>query len=340
MRCDPGGIARLLKPPLKPVWLVHGDEPLLVQESVDAIRAAGRAQGYTERDRYDVSRGDEWTLALASSDNLSLFAERKILEIHASGKPDASAAKELDAWLASPPEDILLVLVLPRLDSQAQKSRWFAQAEAVGVSVSCQPLAAEEHRRWLEARLTRQKLRLTPDALRWLSEQTEGNLLAAAQEVLKLGLLHDEGELHLEHVQAAAGDSARYTLFDLTDAALAGDAARAARILASLRAEGQAESLLLWTLSRETRLLASLAEGLAQGEPPAALFQGLGVWAKRQPLYQGALKRIPPPSLRAMGELVLDIDLAIKGQSRDNPWDLLLRLTLALAGVRLFENAV
>lgn len=340
MRCDAGGIARLLKAPLKPVWLVHGDEPLLVQESVDAIRAAGRAQGHTERDRYDVSRGEEWTLALASSDNLSLFAERKILEIHASGKPDATAAKALEAWLARPPEDILLVLVLPRLDSAAQKSRWFTRAEETGVAVSCQPLAPEEHRRWLEARLARQKLHLTPEALRWLSEQTEGNLLAAAQEVLKLGLLHEAGEVDLSEVQAAAGDSARYTLFDLTDAALAGDASRTARILASLRAEGQAESLVLWTLARETRLLAALAEGLAQGQPPGALYQQLGIWAKRQSLYQGAVQRIPPRTLRALGERVMDVDMAIKGQSGDNAWDLLLRLSLGLAGVRLLENAV
>ncbi len=336
MKCDARALPRQLKT-LRPVYVIHGDEPLLAQESLDALRAAARKQGFSERDRHDVGKADEWDMALRSCDTLSLFAERKILELHAAGKPDAAAAKALEAFLKNPPEDILLLIVLPRLDAAAQKAGWFNRCEALGLTVSCQPLGSDEHRGWLQERLRQQQLALTEEAVGWLAGQTEGNLLAAAQEVLKLHMLYGPGELDLSRVQAAVGDSARYTLFDLTDSAMAGDAARTARILYSLKGEGLAESLLLWTLAREIRALLALAEAKEQGTPPGQLFQSLGIWPKRQPLVNDALRRLPLATLKRLNSELLDADLAIKGQSGDTAWDILLRLSLDLAGVRLFD---
>ncbi|RZU37052.1 DNA polymerase III delta subunit [Fluviicoccus keumensis] len=337
MKCDARALPRQLKV-LKPVYVIHGDEPLLAQESLDALRAAARKQGFTERDRHDV--GKEWDMALRSCDTLSLFADRKILELHALNKPDAAAGKALDAFLKNPPDDILLLIVLPRLDAAAQKAAWFNRCDAVGVTVSCQPLTSREHRDWLVERLGRQRLTVTEDALTWLAGQTEGNLLAADQEVLKLHMLFGEGSIDLAQVQSAVGDSARFTLFDLTDTALAGDAAKTARIFFSLKAEGLAESLILWTLSREIRSLLAFAEGQQQGTPPAQLFQQLGIWAKRQGLVSAALRRLPPATLKRLNNELMEADLAIKGQSPDSAWDILLRLSLDLAGVRLFDAVI
>lgn len=338
MKVDPRALPRQLKT-LRPVYVIHGDEPLLVQEALDALREAARRQGYAERERHDVAKGDEWESALRSSDTLSLFAERKILELHGSGKPDATAAKALDAFLKQPPDDILLLIIVPRLDAAAQKAAWFTRCDSVGVHVPCQPLGGSEHREWLRERLHRVKLGLNDEALLWLAGQTEGNLLAASQEVLKLQMLHGEGMLDLEQVQAAVGDSARYTLFDLTDSALGGDAARTARVFFSLKGEGTAESLLLWTLAKEIRALLALAEAQQLGTPPGQLFQSLGIWPKRQPLVSGALRRLPLKALERLNNGLLDADRAIKGQSDELAWDILLRLSLDLAGVRLFDAA-
>ncbi|MDO8330775.1 MAG: DNA polymerase III subunit delta [Fluviicoccus sp.] len=336
MKCDARALPRQLKT-LRPVYVIHGDEPLLAQEALDALRTAARQQGFTERDRHDVGKGDEWDMALRSCDTLSLFAELKILELHSHNKPDAAAGKALEAFLKNPPTDILLVIVVPRLDAAAQKTAWFNRCDALGVTVGCPPLTGREHREWLQERLHRQQLVLGADALDWLSGQTEGNLLAANQEVLKLHMLYGPGTLEITQVQAAVGDSARFTLFDLTDTALAGDAAKTSRIFFSLKSEGLAESLVLWTLSREIRSLLVLAEGQHQGTPPGQLFQSLGIWPKRQPLVSGALRRLAPATLKRLNTELLDADMAIKGQSPDDAWDILLRISLDLAGVRLFD---
>ena len=181
---------------------------------------------------------------------------------------------------------------------------------------------------------------LDPDALAWLCEQTEGNLLAANQEVTKLSLLYGEKNLTLNHIQKAIGDSTRFDLFDLTEAAIAGNGTKTAKILFSLKAEGQAESLVLWALSRDIRTLCLLAEGVQLGHPLSQLFQQCGVWNKQQPVMQQALKRLPLKKLLTLNRELLAADKAIKGQSLDNAWDILLRISLALAGVTLFETVV
>lgn len=340
MKYDYWGLLKHLKNPLRCIYVLHGDETLLQQEALIALRKTALKQGFSERERHDIDKNHDWGMAFADSNALSLFADRKFIEIHAN-KPDAAGGKVLEDYLKRPVEDNIIVLVLPKLDASAQKSKWFSACDDNGITVSCAPLTPVQLKDWLTARCAEHKLALDTDALNWLSEQTEGNLLAANQEITKLALLHGEGaRLGIEQLQHAVGDSARFDLFDLSEAALAADAAKTARIFFTLKAEGQAESLLLWVLAKDIRTLLAVSEGLQQGQAIAQLFQQQGVWSKQQAVMQKALKRLSLKRLQALNQELLAADKAIKGQSQDNAWDILLRLNLALAGVTLFENTV
>jgi len=321
---------------LQPLYLVHGDEILLQQEAADQLRQAARAQGYSERELYHAERGADWDELLASANNLSLFGDRKLLEVRFGGKPDASAAAVLERYAGNPAPDTLLLLLLPKLDGNAQKAKWFLACEKAGASLQLPQIDSHSLPDWLRGRLQQSGLRAEPDAFDLLLERVEGNLLAARQEIEKLRLLANDGLLTLEIVRNAVGDSARYNVYDLSDAALAGDAEKAARMLSGLRAEGQAEAVLLWALGKDARTLAALREGLDAGQPLNALMQQNGIWQKRQALFQRAVQRTSPALARQLVAEILAVDLAIKGQSAEQAWDVLLRLVLAMAGRPLF----
>lgn len=325
--------------PLRPVYALYGDEALLMQEAADGLRAAARRQGFSERELAHAERGLDWNELLASANTLSLFGDRKLLEIRFSGKPDAQAAAAIESYARNPSPDNLLLLLLPKLDGTAQKAKWFIACEDAGVSVMIPSVDAAALPDWLQARARQAGLQLAPEALTLLVDKVEGNLLAAAQEVEKLRLLHGEGQLTLDQVQEAVADSARYNVYDLVDCALQGDAARAARMVFGLKAEGQAESVVLWALTRDLRALAGISEGLGQGQQAYGLMQQFGIWQKRQPLIQGALRRHKLDSLQRLLRDALEVDKAIKGQSPDHAWDGLLRLVLALAGQPLFRES-
>ncbi len=331
-------LARHTKEPLLPVYVLFGDETLLMQEAADGLRRAARAQGFSERELSHAERGLDWNELLASANTLSLFGDRKILELRFNGKPDAAAASALESYAANPSPDNLLLLILPKLDGTAQKAKWFVACEAAGASIMVPSVDSAALPDWLQARARGQGLQLSPEALGLLVDKVEGNLLAAAQELEKLRLLHGEGNLTLEQVQAAVSDSARYNVYDLVDCALLGDAEKAARMLFGLKAEGQAESVVLWALMRDVRALVGISEGVAQGQQAFSLMQQFGIWQKRQPIIQQALRRHTLPRLQGLLADTLEIDKAIKGQSPDHAWDGLLRLTLALAGQPLFPE--
>lgn len=329
-------LPRHVTEPLRPVYVVHGDEVLLQQEAADTLRQAARKQGFSERELHHAERGADWNELLASANNLSLFGDRKLLEIRFSGKPDASAASTLEKYAADPSPDTLLLLLLPKLDGTAQKAKWFVACENAGASVQLPQIDAHTLPDWLQQRLQQAGLRTDPEAFTLLVERVEGNLLAAQQEVEKLRLLSPDGVLTADIIRSAVGDSARYNVYDLADCALAGDAEKAARMLAGLRAEGQAESVLLWALGKDARTLAALREGVDAGQPLNALLQQNGIWQKRQPLFHRALQRTSSRMASSLVQEVLAVDQAIKGQSSERAWDVLLRLTLALAGRPLF----
>lgn len=341
MHLRPEQLARHLQSPLAPLYVITGDEPLLVQEAADGIRAAALQQGYDERVRHDVDRSFNWSDVLADAQALSLFAQRRLMEIRLSNKPDTAATQALCALAAQPPEDTVLLILLPKVDGKGQKAKWFGELERAGVALTIYSIDSHELPKWLSARAHGLGLSLAADALQLIADRTEGNLLAAAQTVEKLRLLHPDAAPSVADVAAVVSDSARYSVFDLADAVLNGDAARSARLVLGLQAEGVAESIVLWALQKDLRGLTLIAEHLqvsGQRQASPQLLTQHGFWSRRQGPAQQALRRLSLARLQRMSSGIIAIDRAIKGQSAERAWDSLLRLAMAMAGRPLFTG--
>jgi len=317
------------------VYLFSGDEPLQLMEAADAVRAAARARGFTEREVFTADKGFDWGALSAASDSLSLFAEQRILELRLpTGKPGTQGAKVLEAYAQRPADDTLLMVHAGKLDKGASSSKWVKALDQAGIMVQVWPLSLAETAGWIARRLRARGIKPDEQAVRLLADRVEGNLLAAAQEVDKLVLLRGDGPLDVEGVLESVTDAARYTIYDLADAALAGDSTRAVHVLNGLRGEGVEAMLILWALSREVRSLTDIAEKLDAGMPAAQAMKG--VWAKRVPLVKKALSRHRAPAWRALLALCARTDQVIKGQAPGRAWDELLQLTVGMAGRPLF----
>jgi len=325
---------------LAPVYFIHGNETLLVNECADAVRAAAREQGYSEREVFSVEPGFDWQRLAAACDSLSLFAERRILELHLpTGKPGKEGAKALAEYVARPPEDTLLLVVSAKLEPAARKSKWAKALEAAGISVPVWPVETAQLPAWIEQRMRAHGMQPERDALQLIAERVEGNLLAAAQEIEKLYLLNGPGPLQAETVTELVTDSARYDIFGLVDAALAGEALHVQRILAGLRAEAVEPVLVLWALNREIRMLGSMARELQAGKSLAGVMGMWRVWDKRKPLISGVLARIRGRQWWALLQHCARLDRVIKGRAPGSAWDELLQLTLRLAGTAPLRNS-
>jgi DNA polymerase-3 subunit delta len=323
-----------LKGDLAPVYFIHGDETLLVNECADAVRAAARSQGYSDRQVFSVEAGFDWNSLLAASDSLSLFSERRILELRMpTGKPGREGAGILRDYAGKPAQDTVLLIVSARLEPAARRSKWVQAIERHGVSVPVWPVETAQLPGWIDRRMRAQQMQPGRDALQLIAERVEGNLLAAAQEIEKLYLLHGPGRLDLETVAELVTDSARYDIFGLVDTALAGHAGHAQRVLAGLRAEGTEPTLVLWALAREIRALASMAQAVETGEPVARVLASQRVWDKRKPMISSALQRLRCRQCRLLLRRCAEIDRVIKGRASGNAWDELLQLVLRLSGV-------
>lgn len=325
---------------LASAYLISGEEPLLIQEACDSIRRAARQAGFSERELYHADAGFDWNQLLASANNLSLFAERKILEVRMpSGKPGDKGTKALQEYLAQPSEDNLLLLVTDKLDKTALSSKWCKAMEDTGIHVQIWPISPAQLPRWIGQRLQQAGLRADSSAIDLLAARVEGNLLAAAQEVEKLKLLASDGLVSHEMMAAVVADSARYDVFGLVDKALHGDARAAVRSLQGLRGEGTEPINLLWALTKDIRALNQIALSQSQGKSFDQATRNAGVWEKRQPLMQAALRRLKPAQLQQLLRKANGIDRAIKGMRSAEPWDELLELTLNLAGVQSLSPA-
>jgi DNA polymerase-3 subunit delta len=318
---------------LAPLYVVHGDEPLLAMEAADAIRAKSRAEGYAERDIHLVERGYDWGRLAAAAAALSLFASRRLIELRIpTGKPGTDGGAAIAAYCAALPPDVVTLVTLPRLDRAGQNSAWFGALAAAGVLVNVFPIERRTLPLWIGARLARQKQRAAEDTLAFVADCVEGNLLAAHQEILKLGLLYPPGELSFEQVRDAVLDVARFEVSQLTEAMLAGDRARLARVLDGLAGEGEAPPRVLWVMSDDVRAVARVQEGLAAGRNPAELFRENRVWGEaRQRLVSAAARRMERRVLYAALAQAAAVDRTIKGLAKGDPWDELLRLGLRFA---------
>jgi DNA polymerase-3 subunit delta len=333
LKIQPEKLSDHLAEGLAPVYLVAGDEPLLVMEAADAVRAAARAQAFTERTVFTVGRGFDWHQLAAAGASLSLFAERRLLEVRLpSAKPGKAGEEALAAFAADPPVDTCLMVIGPRLDRSASNSRWVKALSEAGALVQLWPPEPSKLPAWIAERLRRHGLEATREAARLLADRVEGNLLAAAQEVEKLALLQPAGtRLDEEAIRDAVADSARYDVFTLADAALAGRPDRALRVLSGLRAEGVEPTLVLWALSRELRTLCAIAWALATGSAESEATRG--VWPRRQRLLLGAARRITLPGIHRLLVAAGEADLVIKGQRRGQPWPALTQVVARLSGV-------
>lgn len=332
MNLEPEQLPRHLARQLAPLYVVHGEEALLAIEAADRIRAAAIAQGYTEREVLMVESGFDWRRLWAAGASLSLFATRRLVEIRlSSASPGAEGGEALARHAGALPADTITLVSLPKLDRRARETRWFTALEAAGVCVHAQKLGFAQLPAWLAGRLQAQGQSVDPETLEFLAARVEGNLLAAHQEVLKLGLLFPKGTLSPEAVRGAVSDVARYDVYDLGPAVLTGEPAHLVRMIDGLRAEGTGLPLVLWALAEEARAMLRVREATADGTPLAQALREARVWGDRQRLMPSALRRLGLPALRAALAHAARIDRIVKGVAQGDAWDELQSLALRLA---------
>jgi DNA polymerase-3 subunit delta len=332
MPLRPEQLAAQLEKTLGALYVIHGDEPLLALEAADAIRAAARARGYAEREVLQVERGFDWSTLTHAGASLSLFGGAKIVELRIpSGKPGPDGAAAIAAYCARPAPEILTIVSLPRLDRTAQASAWFRALTGSGIVVDVFPIERARLPAWIGARLARQDQRAAPEVLEFIADRVEGNLLAAHQEVQKLALLAPRGALALETVREAVANVARYDAFDASAALLAGDTARYARVIAGLQNEGEAPTLVLWAIAEDLRALARVQDGVQAGRPFDQLMRENRVWGARQAAMRSGLRRVARGSIDRAIRRAAEIDRAIKGVAKADPWEGFIRMGLELA---------
>jgi len=329
---------------LRSLYTLHGDEALLVQEAADAIRAAARQQGYTERSVHVVSGAHfDWSEVLAAGGSMSLFAERQILEIRVpTGKPGKEGSPMIQqlAQSAEGNDSTLTLFILPRLDSATKKGAWFGALEQFGVSLQIDSLERAQLPQWIAQRLKLQNQSVASgqdgqNCLQFFADRVEGNLLAAHQEIQKLSLLYPAGELTHAQVESAVMNVARYDVFKLSEAVLAGQVARVQRMLDGLQAEGEAAVLVHYTLSEDIRALKRVKDAMAEGRPLPMALREQRIWGVREKLFERVLPKLSTARLAQLLKNAHQVDGIVKGLKvadwPTDPWQALQRLALRVS---------
>lgn len=330
-----------IKKGLLPVYLISGDEPLLAQELCDTLRAAARKAGYTEREVHQVDRSFDWIDLNDSANALSLFSEKKIIELNIpSGKPGAEGSKALNAYCENLSTDNLLLINTAKLDQSQQRSKWFKALDKAGATIQIWPIKTAQLPQWISQRLSSEGLSADPQAIEVLCARVEGNLLAAAQEIEKLKLLTDDNHISTELMSSAVANSARYDIFDLADKALNGQAEACVRTLQGLKSEGTDAIPILWALAREIRCLNQITHAQTQGQHFDRAAKSAGVWDNRKPLVRAALQRLSPPQLELLMRKANGIDRAAKGMRKADAWSELADLCLCICGKNSIHPAL
>jgi DNA polymerase-3 subunit delta len=339
MQLAPGQLTAQLQKGLRSLYTLHGDEPLLVQEALDAIRAVARSQGFTERTVHTVSGAHfDWSEMLAAGGSLSLFADKQMLEVRIpSGKPgkEGSPALQRLAEQAEGNTDTLTLVVLPRLDKQAKSAAWFVALERYGVTVQVEPVERGALPQWIAQRLQAQGQRVEAGVegqrtLQFFADRVEGNLLAAHQEIQKLALLYPAGELQWQQVEAAVLNVARYDVFKLSEAVLAGQRLRVQRMLDGLQAEGEAEVLVHWAIAEDIRALKRVKDVMDAGKPLPMALRDNRVWGAKERLFERVLPRLGANTIAELLAAAHQVDGIVKGLKLPNwpadSWQALHRL--------------
>jgi DNA polymerase-3 subunit delta len=329
----PDEFARRLEQTLAPLWVVHGDE-LLALEAADALRAAARRQGFDERETLIAGANFNWKTLARAAGSLSLFGGARLIDLRIpGGKPGREGSEALQRYVAALPAGVVTLISLPMLDWQTRKSVWFKALSEAGLTCEFEAPALDRLPDWIAARLSAQHQSAPSEALEFIALHVEGNLLAAHQEIRKLGLLYGEGVLTLAEVEAAVLNVARYDTGMLRQALLEGDPARCMRVLDGLRGEGTYPLPISWAFASEIRTLALLRGGSDLGQPLAALFKAERIFeAARQRALRGALARLTRPTLQTALLHAARIDRMIKGLVQGEVWDEFQHLALRLCG--------
>ncbi len=311
-------------------WVLHGQEPLLEQNLIDAFRSTWQKQDI-ERQRYDISSVADWKTVFNALNSLSLFSTQLAIEVHGNIKPDASGLKLLKSYLQQDSDNLLLV-VMPKQDASSLKSSFFQTIDANGVNVSLVANYPKDRQQILGIEAEKLGIKLANDAWQWLEQHHEHNLLAAKNSLMRVADTFAEVEIiQIDHLYACLQDQSRYSTYDLSDALLNGNLAQSIKIFQYLIASGEPMSLILWSISKEMRLLMQLFE-----QPQNAL--QIGIWKTKVSLYQQALRRLSPQRFLTWPQLLIRIDAAIKGMSRENPEHLILQAITEMCGQTLFAS--
>jgi DNA polymerase III subunit delta len=334
MNVPPDQIAAKLHDELKPIYVIHGEETLIKLESADAIRAAARKAGYSEREHFVVEAHFDWSAISDATDNLSLFSTLRVVEITVNtAKPSADAAEFFSRTATDPPPDTLFIINLPKLDRAATESSWFSACDRAGVAIAAPFIEREQLPRWVKSRLVAAAFDAEREAIDLICERCEGNLLAAKQEIDKLALLIAPGKLTAESITDAVADVARYDAQELSEAFLRGDLTRYSKVLRGLQAEGEQAPRLSWQLSEDVHALANIFLMRRQGLPMAQALRNARVWGKRQKAMEMATGNVAPQRIAQLLKRCAQLDAQSKGQAAGDAW-------LTLAGLAALAHGV
>ncbi len=322
--------------PLAPLYVISSDEHLLALEAADKIRKVARAQGLSEREVLQVDRSFKWGELSAANNEQSLFGDRKLIELRMpTGKPGKEGGQALQHYAASPNPDNVTLISLPKLDWATAKAAWVGTLQKSAVYIEIPLIERNQLPGWISTRLAAQRQSAEREAISFIAERVEGNLLAAHQEIQKLGLLHGDGKLSFEQVHDAVLNVARYDVFKLNEAMLAGDAARLVRMLDGLQGEGEALPLVLWAVAEEIRTLLKIKAAMEQGQSVGALLKQYRIWGPREKLMEPALRRLSMATLETAVQQAAQVDRLVKGLRAPalagDAWDAMRQLALNVA---------
>jgi DNA polymerase-3 subunit delta len=324
---------------LQSLYIIMGDEPLLIDETCQYLNKLARKLDFNERQAHTVTSRFKWDAIFSSNQALSLFSDKKIIELHIpTGKPGREGSNELIEMSNSLNSDTLLIICLPKLNMSSQKAKWFQALEKQGVVIDIRAIRPQDLPAWVERRLSRFKLHTNHEGLQLIADYCEGNLLAAKQAVERLSLLSSEGEIALADIQASLSDNSHYDVYQLLDCILQQNCQRSLSVFNNLKACNTEASLILWVLTKELRLLLQLRAALDQKQNLAGLWRQYGVWQQRQSLLQKHLKTYSQRDYQQLLHMAHQSDCALKGMSNHSVWDILQSLVLAMSAPNLLMS--